>query len=97
MIVLKELSVAYDVAKDFITACDVDGNDTELSDQEFNTAISRLERSGDMDIMEVEDTSDFIWNTVGGIYDPIGPDKLAQAIVAGGWTYTFCDMFDYDC
>ena len=59
--------------------------------------MSELQRSSGMDIMAVLDIKDFIWNTVGGIYDPIGPEKLAQAIVAGGWTYTFCSMMNVDC
>ena len=51
-----------------------------------------------MDLKDVEDMVDLVYATAFDIeMEPIGPEKLATAIVAGGWTYTWCDITNIDC
>ena len=101
-----ELPVAYGYAKDFIEAYDLRSDDTsldnghkELSTREWGRVIGRLKRSGTvMSSKDAKDLDDLVLETAFGIeMEPIGPEKLATAIVAGGWTYTWCSIMNTDC
>ena len=48
--------------------------------------------------LDVQDVGDFIFDVAfGGVPEPIGAEELAQAIVAGGWTWDFCGIMNFDC
>ena len=66
---------------------------------EWGLIIHKLSLSGDLkDGVDVHDLDDFVWKTAfGDEHVSIGAEKLATAIVAGGWTYTWCSIMNTDC
>ena len=60
------------------------------------TPIWDLQRSGNYDVLSLQKDVDFIWKVIGGFYTgPKEEEDLAKAIIAGGWTYTFKEKFNF--
>ena len=66
---------------------------------EWGLVIHKLSLSGELEGgVDVHDLDDFVWKTAfGDEHVSIGAEKLAPAIVAGGWTWVFCSLIGFEC